>query len=270
MKNIKFNEINGAKYLTFPHLEKHTNIVHAFTTRQGGISEGCFSSWNFGFNSGDNRERVRENYKILGNILDIKIENMILSDQTHDNNILYVTEKDRGKGIIKPRDFENIDGLITDKVSVAIITAHADCGSLFFYDYKKKIIGLTHSGWRGTVKKIAKEMIDKFVNQFGSDPENILVGIGPSIGKCCFEVDDDVYDIFITHDKRYTKYIEKKGIKYHIDLWAINRLILNDNGIPDKNIISANMCTKCNNDIFFSHRGQKGKRGIMVSTMMLK
>ncbi len=267
---VKYIEKNKVKYLTFPHLSKHKNLIHAFTTRHGGVSEGCFKSLNFGFVKGDKLANIQTNFNILAETLDIKVENMVRSQQQHTNNILYVTEKDRGKGVTKARNFDSIDGLITDRPNVAIITSHADCTPLFFYDYEKKIIGLAHSGWRGTAQKISQEMLKKLTKDFNSKPEHILVGIGPSIGPCCFEVDKDVYDIFTNQDDRYMQYIKKKDLKYHIDLWSINKLILKDNGILSKNIVSANICTKCNTDTYFSHRGQKGKRGTMIGVMMLK
>lgn len=267
---VRYIEKNRVKYLTFSHMSKYDNLIHAFTTRYGGVSEGCFESLNFGFVKGDKLENIHTNFNILAKTLNIKVENMVRTQQRHTSNILYVTEEDRGKGVTKDRDFESIDGLITDRPEVAIITSHADCTPLFFYDFEKNIIGLAHSGWRGTANKIGEEMVEKFLKDFNSKPENILVGIGPSIGGCCFEVDNDVYEIFANQDKRYEQYINKKNTKYHIDLWSINKLILKDNGILDKNIISANICTKCNTDTYFSHRGQKGKRGTMIGIMMLK
>ena len=267
---VRYIEKSGVKYLTFSHMSKYDNLIHAFTTRYGGVSEGCFESLNFGFVKGDKLENIHTNFNILAETLNIKVENMVRSQQEHTNSILYVTEKDRGKGVIKARDFDSIDGLITDRPDVAIITSHADCTPLFFYDYEKNIIGLAHSGWRGTASKIGQEMVNKFSKDFYSNPKHILVGIGPSIGPCCFEVDKDVYEIFANQDKRYKKYINKIDLKYHIDLWSINKLILKDNGIIEKNIVSADICTKCNINTYFSHRGQKGKRGTLIGIMMLK
>lgn len=267
---ININNRNGVEFLTFDHFNKHKNLIHAFTTRNGGVSEGCYKSLNFGFNSGDKVHNVKTNYKILGKTFNINNEDMVLTHQTHSANILSVYEKHKGQGVTKKRNFQDIDGFITNVPKIALLTSHADCASLFFYDQKKYIIGLAHSGWRGTVKKIGEVMVKQFIEDYNSNPQDIIVGIGPSIGQCCFEVDKDVYDIFINEDMRYEKFIFKKKQKYHIDLWRINMLILTDNGILNNNIISSNLCTVCNNDIFFSHRGQKGKRGIMLGVMMLK
>lgn len=263
------NEIQDFKYLTFPSLEKHEHLFHCFTTRLGGVSEGQFASMNLGFGTGDKEENVSENYKIMAEKLNIKIEDIVETDQTHTNNIRYVTEKDKGRAMKEP-DYTNVDGLFTDKKNIALMTFHADCTPLFFYDPIKEVIGMAHAGWRGTLQNIAGEMVKAFINDFNCDAANIKSVIGPSLGSCCFEVDKDVADMFISADKKYKDFMKIKGEKYHFDLWEINKYNMIKEGMKESNIEISGLCSKCHNDLLFSHRGQKGKRGLMCGIIMMK
>jgi len=265
----KLNGIQDFKYLTFPSLEEYADLFHCFTTRAGGVSEGSFASMNLGFGTGDMEENVSENYRIMAEKLNIRIEDIVETDQTHTCNIRYVTEKDKKRAMGEP-EYNDVDGLFTDKKDVALMTFHADCTPLFFYDPVKKVIGMAHAGWRGTIKNIAGIMIKAFINDFGCDPTNIKAAIGPSLGSCCFEVDKDVADLFISANTKYMDFMKIKDEKYHFDLWEINKYIMINEGMKASNIEIAGLCSKCHNDIFFSHRGQGGKRGLMCGIIMMK
>lgn len=265
----KLNELQDFKYLTFPSLEEHENLFHCFTTRLGGVSEGQFASMNLGFGTGDNEENVSKNYKIMAQKLNIKIEDIVETDQTHTSNIRYVTEKDKGRAMKEPY-YEDVDGLFTDKKNIALMTFHADCTPLFFYDSAKEVIGIAHAGWRGTLQNIAGIMVKAFIKKFGSDPENIKSAIGPSLGQCCFEVDKDVADMFISADLKYKDFMKMNGEKYHFDLWEINKYNMMKEGMKTSNIEISGLCSKCHNDLLFSHRGQKGRRGLMCGIIMMK
>ncbi len=268
MYNLIKNE--DFEYITFPILSKYDELLHCFTTRKGGVSEGPYESMNLGLGSGDDRSKVRKNYEILAEKLDIDLYSIIKPYQSHTSNIKYVGEKDRKKTFLKPDKLMDVDGLITDKRNVALITIHADCTPIFFYDPTKKVIGMAHAGWRGTVDNIAGKMVNELLDTMDSKPEDIKVAIGPSLGQSCFEVDKDVADIFLEKDKKFEEFMIKKGIKYHFDLWEINKYLLMSKGIKEENIEVSGLCTKCRNDLFFSHRGQKGKRGLMAGLIMLR
>lgn len=139
------------EFLTFPSLEETGMVRHLFTTRLGGVSQGEFSSMNLSFTRGDQPDCVVENYRRIGEVLGCGPENMVASHQTHTTNIRKVNLEDRGKGIIRPRDYEDIDGLMTDVSGIVLVTYFADCVPLFFVDTVHRAIGLAHSGWRGTV-----------------------------------------------------------------------------------------------------------------------
>lgn len=264
------NEIDEFKYITLPSLEKYDDLFHCFTTRFGGVSEGNFSSMNLGMSTDDNRSYINKNYEILSQKLSINLHDIVKTCQSHTANIRYTTEKDKGKIFDKTPGYKDVDGLITDKKNIALSTSHADCTPIFFYDPQKKVIGMAHAGWRGTVENITGKMIQQFINDFGSKPEDIIAAIGPSLGQCCFEVDKDVAETFLSVNKQYENFMEIIGNKYNFDLWAINKYIMINEGLKVENIEISGLCTKCNNDLFFSHRGQKGKRGLMLGIIMMK
>ena len=177
-----FNEICGeTPYLEYP-LFRSTGIVkNGFSTRLGGVSRGCWSSLNLSFDRGDDPEAVRENFRRIGAAMGVQPEDMVLSKQTHTTNVRVMTEQDRGKGITRERDYTDVDGMITNVPGLCLVTSYADCVPLYFVDPVKKAIGLSHSGWRGTVGKIGKETVRMMETEYGSDPADILAAVGPSV-----------------------------------------------------------------------------------------
>ncbi len=264
-----FFDRNGVKLLKFKIFEPYGDIlVHCFTTRIGGVSTGECKSLNLGFKRKDSRENVIENFRRVCDALDISMEDLVLSDQVHDKRIKTVGERDRGKGILKESDIKGFDGLITDKRNVALVTFYADCVPVYIFDTGRIAIGLAHSGWRGTVKEIAREMVEKLHEEYGSRPCDMKAVIGPSIGKCCFEVGYEVVEEF-TKEIPWSKcFISKHdGEKWYIDLKGIVKKTLMNSGVKEENIEVSNICTKCCNDLFFSHRGDKGKTGSLSAIM---
>ena len=259
-------------YLEFEIFEEYKNLISVYSSRIGGVSKGVFSSMNLGFSRGDIKEDVDENYKIFSKSLNISYEDMVLSDQWHHTNILEVDESHKGMGIIKERSYEDVDGLITNKANIPLVTFYADCVPLYFYDEINKVIGMAHSGWRGTVLGISDVMIDNFINKYNSKIKNIKVAIGPAICKKCYEVGEDVieglnrlpFDISLYYD------YNKEKDKYYIDLWEINKRKLVEKGILEKNISVSDYCTKCKSEMFFSHRKHGNDRGTQIGVMMLK
>ena len=255
--------------MTFPQLEMHEGLKHLFTTRAGGVSKGCVGSWNFGAKSLDTEENIVRNYEILADVLGIRTDQMVTSAQTHTSNIRVVTTADGGTGIMPNPSFQDVDGLVTNEKNLAIITCHADCNPVYFYDPEKQVIGLAHSGWKGTLGGISEKMVALMGEQYGCQPADILTGIGPALCQDCFEVDQDVAELFFDRNKAYQRFAYEKGIKTYIDLKQIIRYDLLAAGLLEEHIFDMELCTKENTDLFFSHRGQKGKRGIMAAVMML-
>ncbi len=245
-------------------MSQHKGLIHGFTTRMGGISRGQYSAMNLSFNTGDNPETVRDNYKIICSELGINPENLVLSRQTHTANIRIVTKDDCGKGVFRDFDYNDIDALITNVPEVALVTHSADCCLLAFYDPVKRVIAAAHAGWRGTVGQISLKTVKKMQTEFGCEPADIILGLAPSIGSCCYEVDDPVYNEFIKLEYLQIErvFTPKGNGKYMLDLWEANRQILLHSGISDKNIDITDLCTNCHSFAFHSHRATAGRRGV--------
>ena len=274
-KNLKSNFIvlDGVKYLEYDIYSQYKeDMLAIFSTRQGGISTGNYESMNLGFNTEDSYDTVFENFKIFCSTIGIYYRNLVFSYQKHNDNIKRVYESDKGKGIVKSTDYDDVDGLITNVPQMVLVTFHADCTPIYYYDKKNKAIGLAHSGWRGTSKEIAVKMIYEMKENFNSDPENLVTVIGPSICKKCYEVDDDVLGKFNNMSIDTSEYIkfDKNKKKYLLDIWGLNKKLLFCNGVKKENIFISGLCTMENKDMFFSHRGHKGKRGNMAAMIMLK
>jgi len=269
-----FDEMEGAvPYLSFPMFRDTGLVTDGFSTRLGGVSEGCFSSLNLSFDRGDDRAAVAENFRRMGEALGVRCEDMVLSQQTHTTNIRIVTDEDRGKGITRERDYADIDGLITNVPGICLVTTYADCVPLYFLDPAKKVIALSHSGWRGTVGKIGKKTVELMHVKFGSDPADILAAVGPSVCQDCYEVSADVIDRFKEVFDRSAwdeLFYEKPDGKYQLDLWKANEKIFLEAGIRKDHIAVTNVCTHCNSEILYSHRAMGDKRGNLCAFLALK
>ena len=248
-------EINGIA-LYQSNILKRFNIIHGFTTRKGGVSTGEYKSLSLSPFRGDDINSVKRNEQILCDALKLDLKRLTSTKQEHTDNVKLVTKDDAGRGIHFPWD-EGVDGCITLEKNLPLICYSADCVPILMYASDIEAIAAVHSGWRGTKEKIAQKTVKK-LKQLGATPENIYVAIGPCIGKCCYEVSGDVALCF--DEKSYT---ETGNGKYMLDLAFINSEMLKEKGIPSKNISTSGICTKCRNDLFFSHRGQNGKSGTL-------
>lgn len=246
---------------------------HGFSTRLGGVSKGHLASMNLSFSREDGRETVNTNFQRICSFLGTSNENLVFSDQVHDTKIRMVTKEDQGKGIVKKRDYSGVDGLITNIPGLVLVTFYADCVPLYFVDIKKKAIGLSHSGWRGTVHKMGLKTVEAMKRQYGSNPKDIITVIGPSICEECYEVREDVMLEFkqsFAKEKLGDILKEKADGKYQLDLWVANKIILLEAGIPDENITVSGICTCCNSSLLYSHRASNGKRGNLAAFLSIR
>ena len=171
--------------------------------------------------------------------------------------------------------FTNIDGLVTNKSGISLSLRFADCTPIFLYDRAKNVIGNIHSGWRGTVQKIGQKGVEKMVEEYGCNPKDIIACIGPAIGRCHFEVEEDVKEIFeetFSYLESPEKFIQKgkKAGKYFIDTNYINEKLLEEEGLIQENIIQSNICTVCNRDYMHSYRAEKELSGRNTSIIGIK
>ena len=193
---ISLKEMYEVPYFTFEHLDDTDMVIHGFSTRMGGVSTGDLATMNLSFERGDLEEAVRTNYELLGAAIGFSTDSLVFSKQTHTTNVRVVTEEDRGKGFVKERDYTDVDGLVTNVPGITLATFYADCVPLYFVDPVHKAIGLSHSGWKGTVGKIGKVTVEQMTAQYGTDPKDVLAAIGPSICQSCYEVSEDVIEQF--------------------------------------------------------------------------
>ena len=262
---MKQNKTGDIEYLTFPLLEQTGMVRHLFTTRAGGISKGIYSTMNLSYTRGDEKEAVDENFRRIAGVLGCEVGDMVCSDQTHTVNLRVVTRQDGGKGILVPRDYKDIDGLMTEEPGLVLATFYADCVPLYFVDTKRRAVALAHSGWRGTVARMGRCVVDKMRQVYGTDPENIVAAVGPSICQACYEVSGDVAEAFEAEFRKPGQKDQiltyKGGGKYQLDLWRANDIILQEAGIPAGQIQVTDVCTCHNSTYLFSHRASQGKRG---------
>jgi polyphenol oxidase len=245
-------------------------LVVGFTTKKGGYSKGEFTGLNLGLHVHDDADDVRLNRQKLAEVLEFPIEKWVCSEQIHDNRIEKVTQNDCGKGVFHyDTAVAGADGLYTNEANILLALCFADCVPLYFFAPKHKLVGLAHAGWKGSVKNIAGEMIRLWVEEEKVRHADIYAAIGPSIGKCCYIVDDRVIDLVkkVVEDSayKYNLYQETSKGQYALDLKELNRQLLLKAGIPKQNILVSGYCTSCADELFFSHRRDKGKTGRMMS-----
>lgn len=287
-------------YFEFQKLGALPGVRHLFSSRIGGVSKDEFSSMNLSFTRGDSREAVEENYRRIAKIMHCSPEDMVATYQTHTDQIRIVTREDRGHGVTREKTFFDIDGLLTQEPGVCLVAYFADCVPLFFADPVKKVVGISHSGWKGTLQGIGAKTVQKMVDYYGCEVKNIYAAIGPSICQSCYEVSEDLLVEFAQHfwpvyqregwkfevpisaaqifaaqisaapissvpipegDKEPALFWNKGNGKYQLNLWEANRLVLLKAGILPENLEMTNLCTCCNPELLFSHRATGGKRG---------
>lgn len=262
------NKKDSLSYYTVEAFSRTGLVRHCFTTKEGGVSSGIYESMNLRINSGDSHENVMRNFDIILGAIGTKKENVVCSNQVHEDIIINVGKEDRGNGILFENKFKSADGLITDEPGVALATFYADCVPLFFLDKKKKVIALSHSGWKGTVMRIGQKTIEKFKNDYHSDPDDILVAIGPSIRVCHFEVGEDVAEKFKAEFGDEVIDYSRQNPSVNLQKSVVKQLL--DAGIPEDNITDSKVCTYCDSNLLFSHRKTMGKRGNLAAIMELK
>lgn len=268
--NIKEDDL---LYFTFDDLEKTGIVKHCFSSRLGGVSKAHLGTMNLSYTRGDEKECVDQNYHRIAQVLGCEVDDIVCSDQTHTINVRKVTVEDKGKGITKTRDYSDVDGLITNEPGIVLATFYADCVPLYIVDPVHKAIGLSHSGWRGTVNKMGAVTLKEMEKEYGTKPEDVYVAIGPSICQDCYEVSQDVAQAFEEafpnqKDNKQMLY-QKSEEKFQLNLWYANFWVFREAGVLEEHIEVTDVCTCCNPDILFSHRASSGMRGNLGAFLAL-
>ncbi|MEW6276088.1 MAG: peptidoglycan editing factor PgeF [Bacillota bacterium] len=273
MTGFTLHQKYGVYYLTIDSFSRTGLVVHAFTTRRGGVSGGPYAGLNMSFRVGDRPENVLINRLSICRALGAEPADLVAAAQVHGDGVARVTAEHRGKGAAEAESaLPATDALITNEPGVFLSSYHADCVPVFLLDPVQKAIGVVHAGWKGTALKIAARTVEAMQQSFGTRPRNCLAGIGPAIGPCCYEVDEPVFSRFqyAFADCWPALFTPVALGRWYLNLWEANRRALLEAGLQEERITAANLCTSCRQDLFFSHRASGGKTGRMAALLMLR
>ena len=245
-------------------------LPHGFSTRPGGVSPAPWDSLNLGPSRGDEMENVRENYRRFCAVLGTDPERAVLSQQTHTANVRRVTAEDAGKGLSRPRDYRDVDALITDVPGLALTVFSADCGVILLHDPVHQAVGAVHAGWRGCAAGILERTVQAMTAAFSTEPAGLLAALGPCIGPCCFESDADVPQAMrAALGADAEPFLSWRAPKWHIDLAGLNRQWLLRAGLRPEHIEVSGLCTACRPELFWSHRKMGERRGVQAAMIAL-
>jgi purine-nucleoside/S-methyl-5'-thioadenosine phosphorylase / adenosine deaminase len=261
---MAFFEQNGVRYFSFDSFESKS-LVHGVFSRHGGVSPKPWSSLNLGGTVGDERGRVMENRRRMFEAVDLPVNSLYDAWQVHGDRVMVIE---------KPRPLEQnhakADALITSHGNVTLLMRFADCVPIFLYDQVRRVVGIAHAGWMGTVKKIGLKTVQEMTRVFGCKPGDVMAGIGPSIGPDEYEVGENVIEEVRKSfpDDAENLLLEKQNGSVHLDLWEANRLTLVEAGLGRIEI--AGISTAAHTDDWYSHRAENGKTGRMGALIALR
>ena len=249
-------------FYRFLSFEDYPACIHAVTTKRS-LEPYVFS---LALHTGEDEASIIDNRKKVSSLLGLGDDlNFIVANQTHSDHIEIITEKET-KGWEGLEDaVVDCDALITNKKGVVLTILTADCVPVLLYDKEKEVVAAVHAGWKGTEAKIVAKTVLKMKKIYGCDPTTIIVGIAPSIGRCCYEVDKDVAEHFFNEPQSF----DVLGEKYMLDLPFLNKKQLLDVGVSESNIEMSNVCTACEVERFFSYRKEQGCSGRFMSMIGL-
>jgi len=255
-------------WLESPILAGYEFITHAFCMREGGVSRGAFATLNLSSNEGDDSDAVERNWSLLAEAFDIPEHSFRTVRQVHGDRIVTLDGDSAKNG---GEESPAADGIITALPGRAVAVRTADCVPLLYADIRQRVVGVVHAGWKGTAQAIAAKAVEVLTENYGCRRSDIRVAIGPAIGPCCYEVDEAVHAAMPQYqsDRRVFLRGVKEG-RWMLDLVEANRLQLTAAGIGEDHIDAAGLCTSCNGDLFFSHRGDGGRTGRQLSFIMLR
>lgn len=251
---MPFLSAGSIKYYQFNTLDVQ-GIFHAVFTRQGGVSPAPWSSLNFGSSVGDDKRRVLHNRELALRALNLAPESVFDLYQIHSTNIV-ITNRPLALG----EGHQKADAILTSQPNVTLMMRFADCTPILVYDPVKRVIGIAHAGWIGTVEQIAKKMVFSMIEEYGTNPNDLIAAIGPSIGPDHYSVGKEVIDrVYTSLGDRADQLILNRNGKSYFDLWKANQFLLMDIGVT--RIEVSGICTCCNLEDWYSHRGEQGKTG---------
>jgi len=270
---LQENRIGDIEILSYFRFEAHRGVTNVVTTRAGGRSTGAYGSLNLGLHVGDEPDTVLENRALLAQALALEPESFTLAEQVHKTKVAVVKAPHAGRGAVTEDDaLARTDAMITRIPDVPLMVLVADCVALSFYDPQRDAVGLAHAGWRGTLAHIAGVTVRRMERAFDTDPENLIVGVSPAIGREHYTVGEDVFSAFRDEfgGGGAEEFIHQGSDgTFSIDLPGINTWELRECGILPENIEASGLCTACHPERFYSHRGSGGTTGRFANIVML-
>lgn len=248
-------------------------VIHAFSTRKGGVSHPPYHSLNLSLSVGDDPEAVKENRRRFFSALGVDPSRVVRVRQVHGDGVLVIGEalaRREGFPQVLLDDGAGYDAMITDQPGLALTITTADCLPILLFDPRRRAIGAVHAGWRSTVKRIAEKAVEAMVNTYGTTPGDLLAILGPGIGGCCYEVDEAVIRPLAQAVSSWQGFVvQKEGGRFLLDLWGVNQKILQEAGVLSEHLFLIRLCTACRSDLFYSYRAEKPKTGRMLSLILL-
>ena len=264
------NDLVHFSYCLFEPFEQMLSVV---SSRQGGVSAKPYDSLNLALSVGDDPAAVIANRERLCEAIGVELDAMTVAQLVQGTHIEVVTSSSRGLGATaRAQRFVDTDGLITNLPDVPLFVLVADCAALSFFDPVRQVIGLGHAGWRGTVGGMARKMVEAMNAAFDCNPSDLLVGISPTIGPCCYQVRDDVVGAFHAAfpDQADAFFTQQPDGSIHLDMWKALTTQLRSSGIQEEHIELAGICTACHTDVFYSNRAERGKTGRFTGMISLR
>jgi hypothetical protein len=249
-------------------------VVHAFSTRQGGVSLGQYATLNLGASVGDDPAAVQENRRRFFGGLGVESTQVVRVKQVHGDGVLTVTEdlvsRQGFPGVLLDERYE-YDALVTNLPDLALVVSTADCLPLLIHDPVHRAVAAVHAGWRSTAKRIAARALEAMATAYGTDPKDCRVAIGPGIRGCCYEVGEEVTKAMATALPTWEAHAEgTRPNHWRLDLAGVNRALLETAGIRSRRIADVELCTACRTDLFFSHRAEKARTGRMMNLILMR
>ncbi len=256
-------DANGLRFYYFENFDSEA-VEHALITRRGGVSSGFYKALNLGGTCGDDPAAVKRNHELVFDVFGRPFESRLDVWQVHGKHIL-ISELPRPV----QQKHQPADGIFTSNPEITLMMRFADCVPLVFHDPVKKVVGIVHAGWQGTLLKIGSEAISRITEHYGSYPDDLIVGVGPSICGNCYEVGEEVRRQFLMHwGDTADQFLKPRGERYLLDLWGANELVLRQAGVSK--IEQSHMCTAEHLDEWYSYRKEKGATGRFGVVIALK
>ncbi|MDR3564912.1 MAG: peptidoglycan editing factor PgeF [Negativicutes bacterium] len=260
---------NGVWFGTFAHFD-HLNLKHGVSSRLGGLSKPPFATLNMGMKGSDDPATVKLNRKLFCQAVGVPVAATVTAQQVHSDKICVVEKQDAGRGADSYETaIPGTDALITAVPDIPLMLFFADCVPVLIFDPVKRVVAISHAGWKGTVAKIAQKTVLMMQEKFATRPADCIAAIGPSIGPDSYEVDQPVIDALQASFPEWEELVVPRGDRWLLDLWLTNRRQLEEIGVDGRNIEVSGVCTQCNPELFYSHRAEKGNTGRMGAIIML-